>query len=1032
MTYMKKGLLSIALFVCGLLLWKPVQAEAATQVDNLVLMVNFSDDGENTFQTNFSRYQEMYTGPASEPNRSVSNYISTISDGQVTVNTYFPQVVNNVFQPITIQGSASAYPDASDGERFVQQVITAAQNTDGLSFPSKLDSMRGDRYIDNLTIIVQVDENNTGGAFGSRKADWGDNQTLLYGWHVGAYNVLPTSMLRLGTAYDQGYALASHEFLHTLGAPDLYRTVGEAGDPVGRWWDLMAGPNFTASYPLAYTRSELRWMEIETLKDSGTYTLWPAEGASGTRAYILKTSRSDSEFFVVEYRKKPEKENRQDYDYYIPESGLIVYRVNNAVDYHTNKEGNNYIYVFRKGTTDPAKAQEEASQATVGGQYRKSLGSSDLNAHYTSDTIFYSDGSNSGIVIDNVVTKEDGSVSFDVEFPVLSADSYWLPKGESINGLSSPAITGDTTGNSLYLAGIVNENGKNQLKIYSLETSDSNWKVMQAAADVDRGSQVDILSVAGKVYVAYTDASGYLYVLQVSAENVHQIYRSQTALSLAKMELLYEQNSLWISYAAGNTLQLINVWHPESSLSSLTVSGLSISGTKHFFYDNKWYAVYCDYFARGTAGNGCIAVLQDGYWQKLYTMDQLGKASSVDACVTGGKLYLTAVNNSNATTAMLTYDGQQWDENILTDIQSRDVVRLVVKDRIPYVFWTSGNEKILQAAYLKDDGWQKLASTIGTDINGFDIFCGDNTLYAVGATTNGIASVKTMKTVEGIPDPPVTEPEVGNGNVVLTLPAGYDSSAKIYIDGVEASSTAWQNDEARRLVAISSISQLGTTAKTAAAYQYNASGIPTGMYVWSLSYNGSYYTATAVPEFENLFSYHGFSVRYTGNTGLRCTFGIDTAKKSQLISGSGLAGYRITEMGTLIMRPDLHADNPMVYGSNKVSGGRTYWVENGKVNNRVIRKVNGRDYFANVLIKLPENRYDTAYIFRPYAVMDNNGENIVIYGPEMSRSMYTVCKQILDRGDFKPGTSGYQFLKNIVDTVESSKSWTKGVIPDEK
>ncbi len=1018
MTHMKKSLLSIAFFVCGLLLWKPVQAEAATQVDNLVLMVNFSDDGDNTFQTNFSRYQEMYTGPASEPNRSVSRYISTISDGQVTVNTYFPQVVNNVFQPITIQGSASAYPDAAHGEQFVQQVITAAQNTSGLYFPPKLDSMHGGDYIDNLTIIVQVDENNTSGAFGSRKADWGNNQTLLYGWHVGAYNVLPTSMLRLGTAYDQGYALASHEFLHTLGAADLYRTAGETGDPVGRWWDLMAGPNFTASYPLAYTRRELGWMEIETLKDSGTYTLWPAERTSGTRAYILKTSRSDSEFFVVEYRKKPEKENRQDYDYYIPESGLIVYRVNNAVDYHTNKEGNNYIYVFRKDTTDPAKAQEDAYKATVGGQYRGSLGSSDLNAPYTADTIFYSDGSNSGIVINNVVTKEDGSVSFDVEFPVLSADSYWLPKGESINGLSSPAITGDTTGNSLYLAGVVNENGKNQLKIYSLEASDSSWKVMQAAADVGRGSQVDILSAAGKIYVAYTDASGYLCVLQVSAKNVQQIYRSQTAIHPLRMELLYEQDSLWISYAAGNTLELINVRQPDSSLPPLTVSGFSISGTKHFFYDNKWYAVYCDYFAQGTAGNGCIAVLQDGYWQKLYTMDQLGKASYVDACVAGGKLYLAAVNNSNATTAMLTYDGQQWDENILTDIQSRDVVRLVVKDRIPYVFWTSGNEKILQAAYLKDDSWQKLASTIGTDIDGFDIFCGDNTLYAVGATTNGIASVKTMKTVEGIPDPPVTEPEVGNGNVVLALPAGYDSSAKIYIDGVEASSTAWQNDEARRLVAISSIAQLGTTAKTAAAYQYNASGIPTGMYVWRLSYNGSYYTATAVPEFENLFSYHGFSVRYTGNTGLRCTFGIDTAKKSQLISGSGLAGYRITEMGTLIMRPDLHAQYPMVYGSNKLGGGKTYGVINGKFSDKVIRRVNGRDQFANVLTKLPPERYNTSYIFRAYAVMEKDGSSVVIYGPEMSRSMYTVCKQILNRGDFKPGTSGYKFLKNIVDSVE--------------
>ena len=674
--------------------------------------------------------------------------------------------------------------------------------------------------------------------------------------------------------------------------------------------------------------------------------------------------------------------------------------------------------MFRKDTKDPAKAQEDESKATVGGQYRKSLGSSDLNAHYTSDTIFYSDGSNSGIVIDNVVTKEDGSVSFDVKFPVLSADSYWLPKGESINGLTSPAITGDTTGNSLYLAGIVNENGKDQLKIYSLGASDSSWKVMQAAADVGRGSQVDILSVAGKVYVAYTDASGYLCVLQVSAENVQQIYRSQTAIYPPRMELLYEQDSLWISYAVGNTLELINVWQPDGSLPPLTVSGTYISGTKHFFYDNKWYAVYCDYFAQGTDGNGCIAVLQNGYWQKLYTMDRLGKASSVDACVAGGKLYLAAANNSNAATAMLTYDGQQWNENILTDIQSKDVVRLVVKDRIPYVFWTSGNEKTLQAAYLKDDSWQKLASTIGTDINGFDIFCGDNTLYAVGATTNGIASVKTMKTVEGIPDPPVTEPEVGNGNVVLALPAGYDSSAKIYIDGVEAASTAWQNDEARRLVAINSIVQPGTTAKTAAAYQYNASGIPTDMYVWRLSYNGSCYTATEVPEFENLFSYHGFSVRYTGNTGLRCTFGIDTAKKSQLISGSGLAGYRITEMGTLIMRPDLHAQYPMVYGSNKLGGGKTYGVINGKFSDKVIRRVNGRDQFANVLTKLPPERYNTSYIFRAYAVMEKDGSSVVIYGPEMSRSMYTVCKQILNRGDFKPGTSGYKFLKNIVDSVE--------------
>ena len=89
-----------------------------------------------------------------------------------------------------------------------------------------------------------------------------------------------------------------------------------------------------------------------------------------------------------------------------------------------------------------------------------------------------------------------------------------------------------------------------------------------------------------------------------------------------------------------------------------------------------------------------------------------------------------------------------------------------------------------------------------------------------------------------------------------------------------------------------------------------------------------------------------------------------------------------------------------------MGGGKTYGVINGKFSDKVIRRVNGRDQFANVLTKLPPERYNTSYIFRAYAVMEKDGSSVVIYGPEMSRSMYTVCKQILNRGDFKPGTSG--------------------------
>ena len=234
----------ILLVIMLAVFWKaPLHAEAATtQVDNLVLMVNFSEDGDNTFSTNFNKYQEMYTGTASAPKRSLEKYISTISDEQVKVNNYFPQVVNGQFIPITITGTALNYPDAAAGVNFVGAVIDAVNTASGLALPSKLDSRYNDGYIDNLTIIVQVDKDKMTGAFGSRKADWGDSNTLLGGqWKVGAYNVLPTNMLGVGTNADSGYSLASHEFLHTLGAPDLYRTSGETGHPVGRWWDLTAG-----------------------------------------------------------------------------------------------------------------------------------------------------------------------------------------------------------------------------------------------------------------------------------------------------------------------------------------------------------------------------------------------------------------------------------------------------------------------------------------------------------------------------------------------------------------------------------------------------------------------------------------------------------------------------------------------------------------------------------------------------------------------------------------------------------------------
>lgn len=1031
MTHIKKSLLTIVLLVCSILLWKPVHAEAAEQtVGNLVLMVDFVGD-TGYFQTNYKNCEAIYTKQSAN---SVHAYISAISDGKVDINSFFPQDNNNTFVPVTLTKSCMEYTETEFITEVVNQVNTLWQGGQ-IADITGLDTGNQEGCIDNVTFLVKVGagQDDKSGPYYPHKSD-GAGAWTLFGKLVASYNVIPSTRLWItadGQAYDWGYTTVSHELLHSLGAPDLYRTTGDLGEPVGIW-DHMAAVSTPANYPLVYTRKDLGWIPEEdtpVVTQSGDYTLVPAENSSGTRAYLLKTKLSSSQFFVVEYRVKTElaPDGTRGYEYALPESGLVVYRVNTALADHTNAAGENYMYVFRPGTLDSRGAYEtytndagvtvnSVRKAAVGTASRPTLGSADMDAPCTQDTIFYDDGSNSGIVISNV-RYENGAASFHVEFPELAEEDYWLQQGREVSGLQYPAISGSEDGTELYLAG--NYNG--QAALYQSENG-SDWKNV-ATVPAQNSNIYDVLYSNGQVYMLYIDTTGTLSVGRYADGQWNTVYTYDTGYYPNRAAFIPGNGNVWIRSYTSEKLRIVNIDTGEE-LPAITASSGAIANPTAFSRQGKWYAVYSDYLAAGDAAKGRVVCYdpESGIWTDIYTINSLANVHQAEAYVVGNTVYIAA-KNGGQNNAFLTWDGNVWTEQALNDIDMSTGFQIIVKDGIPYIIWNQGT--VLRARYLKDGAWTELANTISSDANAFSAFCGGGNLYVASSSLANNTMVRKMKTVEGTPDSnpdpipsPDPTPEVGSGKVVLTLPDGYDSSAKLYIDGVEFTSTAWENDESKRLVAIGNTGPLGTTAETALICRYNASGIPDGMYVWRLSYDGSYYTATAIPEFEDLFSYHGFSVRYTGNTGLRCTFGIDTTKKAQLISDTGLAGYRIAEMGTLIMRPDLHASYPMVYGSNKLQGGRTYYAENGKVFNRVIRTVNGRDYFANVLTKLPPQRYDTAYVFRPYAVMENGGSRVVIYGPEMSRSMYTVCKQILNRGDFTPGTSGYQFLKNIVDTVE--------------
>lgn len=990
---MKKKLWIAVVFVLCLWIGRSMEASAAQQtVDNLILMVNFAEDGTNEFQTKYPEYQEMYTGLP----RGMNAYIHTISDGQVTVNSYLPQITDTGFAEITLPGSSDNYVD--NEARFVEAVWEAANaQAAALQIPAKLDSWGGEHIIDNVTILAQAPGGT--GTFVSHRSVYGDNKQL-FGWTVRSYNVIATGLLKLGDTWELGYSLAGHEFLHTLGAPDLYRNDGTAGQPVGLW-DQQGQVLTTAQYPLVYTRKQLGWLEIPTIREDGDYTLQPAENTSGTRAYILKTSMSDQEFFVVEYRKKSSE--RQDYDYYVPENGLIVYRVNTSLE--TNIEGKNYIYVFRPGTQDVEKAEEVNSsgygnavlEATVGGNYRKSLGSSDLSAPFTQDTIFYSNGNNSGIVIDNIRFNADGTLTFHADFPELSGETYWQPLGESIQNLKYSSITGSGDGTKLYLTGIQDDS-----KAVTYCYDETNGWVSLGGMDATL-SYTDVLYHDGIVYMAYTDKTG----VAVAACHNNQWQLLYHAGDIpGRVELQVVNGELWIDYDTGNRLKRYNITGTKA-VSDVVVSGAAISQTKSFYYAGQWYAVYGDFFGSGDASKGKIACYESGSWREIHIISSLGTFRLADACVVGGKVYLAAVD-AEKRIACLIYDGNTWTEQVLDGDSCDSIIRLAVKDGIPYIAWSQNS--VLKVKYYKDGQWTVLANNVSSDAMDIDFFCSGDTLYAVSVTQTGITTVRTMKTVEGEP-----EPEIGAGNVVIRIPDGYDPNGKIWVDGVVCTSTAWNGDSAMRLVKVGDQSPAGNgAAQIVTMCRYDSKNIPVGMYVWRLTGEDDHYLATAVPELENLFSYHGFSVRYMGKTGFRCTFGIDTEVKRQLRSSGGLVGYHLKEMGAIAMSQNRWNSNPMIYGNYYVRRGRTYYTENGKTYNMVLRTSGGRDLFANVLTDLQESWYKIDFVFRPYAILSTDTGDVFVYGPEACRSMYTVCKQVLAGNKFAPGTAGYQFLQNIV------------------
>ena len=280
----------------------------------------------------------------------------------------------------------------------------------------------------------------------------------------------------------------------------------------------------------------------------------------------------------------------------------------------------------------------------------------------------------------------------------------------------------------------------------------------------------------------------------------------------------------------------------------------------------------------------------------------------------------------------------------------------------------------------------------------------------------GSAFVFKIPVYENMPGTPCGVPEIST-DVVLKLPEGY-SDTTVWLDGV-AYPGELRNGS---LIAVAPDEK----ARTAVAYKYDDTGVPRGMYVWSLSHNGMAYTATAEPGLEDLLTYHGFSIRVTGKTGIRFKTGISTALRGQLTAG-GVDGYRLKEYGTLVMNQANMERYPMVKGGEKVAGGISYGNgADGKPQDVVFETVDGRYRFTSVLVGLPAEQYQTKFAFRGYAVLEKNGSQVIVYGPARAKSIYDLAQQLIENGSYPEGSDAYEFLKKLIgdaDALKPSETW---------
>jgi M6 family metalloprotease-like protein len=422
---MRRKIITIA----ALIITAAQAVSASSNLSNLVVFVRFADEdvtGEDAVfvDHDIDYYNSLFNNDDGDAN-SVYNYFRKASYGELEwKSSFFPAASDKTI--VSFQSSMQrnyfkqkssindiGYDEgdnttmAAREQALVKEVI---EYLDTNLPESATTDANGDGIVDNLTIVLSGTSD-----LSNRYLLWPKRSTYILSSTIN--NAKVASYLLVfdeSNGFDFSSAdshyiplntgVVCHEMSHNLGTYDLYHSSGSL-NPVGIW-DLMSDNQTTAQNMSAYTKWRYcKWIdEIPEISTPGTYTLNPIGGDTGENIAYKISPVGHDEYFVVEYRKK------EGFDASLPESGLIVYRINpNYTGGNVGYNGTSRfdeMYVLRPGgtTTADGNIRNAAFSAENG---RTALGgTADMQP-------FYSDGTTASFAIANIGSA-GATISFDL------------------------------------------------------------------------------------------------------------------------------------------------------------------------------------------------------------------------------------------------------------------------------------------------------------------------------------------------------------------------------------------------------------------------------------------------------------------------------------------------------------------------------------------------------------------------------------------------------------------------------------------